>query len=253
MGAALKAAGLALYQHSIRLVPLNLAWGLGLLVVLGIGLLGNPVVGLLLAPVLGLPLIGLARLAGHLARGRDVVLSDATQAIRSRGGAALVTAAGFVAAAAILGANLAGGILAGGPPGWALATLAGWGLLMLALAGFPFWALLGDPARAAWRVRDVARLTGLLVLAVPGRLALLAIALAAIVTIGTLLLAAILTLGVAYASLATAFAVLPTADRLTARLGGLPPLAEEPDTVGGVNGAPGSRPAGQVGEPIIEA
>ena len=108
--------------------------------------------------------------------------------------------------------------------------LAGWGLVGLWLTSLVFWTLLADPARAAWSAADVARLTGLLLLARPAMLAGLGLATAVVLIISAILVAALLIVSVAYAALVTAHRVLPAADRLSARSTRFPSVAVAPAT-----------------------
>ena len=171
---------------------------------------------LLVTPDLTLALVGVARLAGLIVRGEEVVLSDAWRAGHERALPAIVGGLLGVAASAILATNLSVGLSSGSPVGFSLAVLAGWGLVGLWLTGFPFWTLLADPARVAWSATDVARLTALLLLARPMMLAGLGLALAAVLLASAVLVAALLVVSVAYAALVTAHCVLPAADRLSA-------------------------------------
>jgi hypothetical protein len=227
LGGALRAGAVDLYYHSIRMVPANLAWGLGFAGVLFVAVSLGPV-ALLGAPLLALPLVGVARLAGLIARHEEVVLSDAWAAARDLAGPALIAGSLGVGATAALTTNIAVGVANATPLGLSLAVLAAWGLVGLGLLAFPFWVLLGDPARAAWSVIDVGRLTGMLLLVHPLRLVGLGMVVAAALLIGAILVAALLTVAVAYAALVTAHRILPAADRLSAGTPTFPPLALAP-------------------------
>ena len=218
---ALRLALTDLYQHSIRLVPLNLAWGLGLIVVLGLATAGAPWLAILVAPLLALPLLALARLAGEIVRGEEVVLSDAWRAIGELGVRAVVAGAFFVGAVVVLTSNVLLGLAEGTAPAAAIAVAAAWGLAATALVALPFWTLLADPARHGRGLAAALRECAALLLVEPSRLIRLAVVVTALLIVGTLLVAAILTVGVAYAVLVTARVVLPTADRLA----GIPGLA----------------------------
>lgn len=228
LGGALRAGAVDLYYHSVRLVPANLVWGLGLAVVLLIAATGAWFVALLAAPFLALPLVGVARLAGLIARGEEVVLSDAWRAARELGRPTLGAGILSVGATAVFATNIAGGMATGTPVGMSIAVLAAWGLVGLWLLAFPFWVLLADPARSGWSAGDVARLTGMLLLVHPIRLVGLGLASAAVLVISAILVAAILTVAVAYAALVTAHLILPAADRLSVRSPTFPALAAAP-------------------------
>ncbi len=227
---ALRTAAVDLYYQSVRLVPANLVWGAALVLILVLASSGAWLAALLVTPVLTLALVGVARLAGLIVRGEEVVLSDAWRAGHERALPAIVGGLLGVAASAILATNLSVGLSSGSPVGFSLAVLAGWGLVGLWLTGFPFWTLLADPARVAWSATDVARLTALLLLARPMMLAGLGLALAAVLLVSAVLVAALLVVSVAYAALVTAHCVLPAADRLSATSTRFPSVAVAPVT-----------------------
>jgi hypothetical protein len=215
--AALRAAVVDFYYHSIRFVPANTAWGAGVVLLLAVAMFASPLVALACSPLLAIPLAGVARLAALVARGHDVVLSDAWAAWRSHGPRALAVGVLFVVGAVVLVTNLLTGLRGGGPLGWSIATLAGWGIVGLWVAAFPLWVLLADPARDAWSMGDRLRLVGVLVLAEPGRLVLLAVASLVVFAISAVLFAALLTVSLGYVLLVSARTVLPAADRLASR------------------------------------
>ena len=214
MRAALRLALSDLYYHSIRLVPANLAWGVATLVVGWVAVSASPAVALLIAPLLALPLLGVARLAGLIVRGRDVVLSDAWHVVRRRPGRTLLAGIALEAIVLVLFANVVMGLMSGTPLGLGLAVLAGWGLLAVGLTAFPFWVILADPERPDIGIADAARLAGGLLLVRPGLLLGLALVLVVVLAVATVLMAALLTVGVAYAALLTARTVLPAADQV---------------------------------------
>ena len=214
-----------LYYHSIRLVPANLAWGLGFAVLLSAVALGVPLVAVIGAPLLALPLVAIARLSGSLVREEDIVLSDAWQAARELARPALVSGTLITLATLVLASNIQLALLAGTPLSLAVGVAAGWGLVAFWLLALPFWVLLADPARAGRGALAAARESAALLLVAPGRLLALAIVVTGVLLVGSLLVAAVLTVAVAYAALVTAHVVLPAADRLA----GSPGLASLPD------------------------
>ena len=113
LAGAIREALFDFYHHSIRLVPANVLWGL-VLIGLGWGALVAglwiPILGL---PLLGLPLIGIYRLAGHITRGEEVVLSDAIAAARQQFLPALVAAAAIGWSLLLLAFNVVGGLNSG--------------------------------------------------------------------------------------------------------------------------------------------
>lgn len=214
MRAALRLALSDLYYHSIRLVPANLAWGVATLVVGWLAMTVSPVVALLIAPLLAFPLLAVARLAGLIVRGCDVVLSDAWHVVRRRPGRTLLAGIAFETIVLVLVANAVLGLMSGTPLGLGLAVLAGWGLLGVAVSAFPFWVVLADPERPDIGIADAARLAAGLLLVRPGRLVGLALVLVGVLAVATILMAALLTVGVAYAGLLTARTVLLAADQI---------------------------------------
>jgi hypothetical protein len=228
IGRALRDAAVDLYYHSIRLVPANLTWGAALVLVLVLASQGAWLLTLLASPLLTLTLVGVARLAGHMVRGEEVVLSDAWSAARERARPAVLLGIVSVAATAILGTNIVVGLATGTPVGLMLAALAAWGLVGLWLTSLPFWILLSDPVRTAWSAADVIRLTALLLLARPLLLVGLGVASALVLVVSAILVAALLIFAVAYAALITAHVILPAADRLSAQSSSFPALPVEP-------------------------
>jgi hypothetical protein len=188
-------------------------------VVVALSWLVLPPLALLAAVVTVLPSAGMFRLAALIARGEPASFSDATDAIHDRPLPRLAIGLTVVIAALVLLTNLASGVLSGSPLGWALATLAGWGLLAGWCWLFAFWPILLDPHRPSANVSSAARLAGLLLLAHPGRLALLGLVLAVLLAISLAAFVALLTVSFAFAALTSAHYVLPAADRLEARLG----------------------------------
>lgn len=220
LGPAFRAAAMDFYYQSIRLVPANVLWGAGLLIILAIAVWVSPILALLAAPLLCLPLVGIVAMAAQVVRGEDVVLSDVAAAIRRHGLAAIATGVVIVAATVVFGINVVAGVRAGDPLGLMLATLAIWGLVAIWVVGLAFWPLLVDPARDAWTIRERARLAGLVVLAQPVRFAGLAAAVAIVTLISAVAFAALLSVAVAFIALVACRVVLPAADTLAASLAG---------------------------------
>jgi hypothetical protein len=209
-----RTAAVDFYYQSIRLVPANIAWGATLIALLAVAVAAGPMMTLLVLPLLAIPFSGVVRLAALIARGEDVVLSDAWAAYRRFGPTALVLGLLGVVGGALLASNVVVGAAMGGIGGWAFATLAAAGLVALWVVAFPAWVLLVDPARADRPVRTRLRLAILLVLAAPGRTGFLALLLAIVLAVSTVAFAALLTIAVAYASLVAARYLLPLSDRL---------------------------------------
>ncbi len=218
LGGALRAALVDFYFHSGRLVVANLAWGVCLIGILGLALFVAPV-ALALLPLAAIPAAGVARMAGTIVRGGEFV--DARQfraGMRRRGRAAFGTAAAAVVVTGILIVNVTSGMVQGGVPGWAFATLAAWGLLATWTWTFALWPLLGDPARDDRSLADLARLATTIVLVRPGRTVAGAATIGLLVMTSTALVIVLIGTGVAYASLVASHIVLPVADHLEVRV-----------------------------------
>lgn len=212
--AALRAATVDFYYHSIRLVVANIVWGAPFFIVWSLTVAGAPLLALLVAPLLAVPWVGIVRLAALIARGDDVVLSDAFGAYRSYLGPALAAGVVTTALFTVLGSNVAWGLLSGSPIGWLLATLAGWGIAIGVAVSLAFWPLLVDPRRAGRSVVATARLAALMVLGHPIRMGGLGVIVVILGVVGTIAAAAIATFLLAWIALATCRVVLPLADGL---------------------------------------
>jgi hypothetical protein len=218
LGGALRAGASDLFFNSWRIVPANLVFGVGLVAVAWIWFAAGVLAAALASVPLALPLAGLFRLGAMATRGRDVNLSDALDPARRDAPRILAAGLGFAAGTLVLGANVVIGLLGASVAGWIIATAAAWGLLAVIAFGFAFWPLAVDPDRAdaSWRAR--ARLAGLLVLAHPSRMALLAFLLGVVLAASTVAFAALVTVSVGFCALVACRYVLPAADRLETRL-----------------------------------
>ena len=214
---AMRAAAVDFYYHSLRLVLANVVWGVAFFAVLFVWASAGPI-ALLLAPLLAIPWIGVVRLAALIARGDEVVLSDAFGAYRRWLMPTLVAGFGFVLAGFVLLTNLAVGLHFGGVPGWSFATLSGWGLVVAWLVALSFWPLLVDPRRDDMGALAKLRLAAILVVAFPLRVAALGFVAAIVAVVSTVAIAAIVTISVAYVALVSCRYVLPAADRLERRI-----------------------------------
>jgi hypothetical protein len=105
----------------------------------------------------------------------------------------------------------------GGPLGWAIATAAVWGLVILWAWLLCLWPLVVDPRREELGLRQTMRLAALLVLAFPFRIGTLMLVTALLLVISTVLFAALVTVAVAFGALLGCRYVLPAADRLEGR------------------------------------
>jgi uncharacterized membrane protein YesL len=217
LGGALRGAAIDFYFNSWRLVPANLAWSAVLLAILALTA-GLASLALLLLPLLALPTVGIYRLAVLITRGEPVALSDGFSAWRRFGAPALGLGTALLAAGTMFGVNVGLGLTRGDVAGWSLATLAFWGLAVVAMAACVAWPILVDPRRETLSTRARIRLALLLIVAYPVRFAALAVVLGLVVAISTVGFAALLTISVSYVALVAARYVLPAADRLQARL-----------------------------------
>ena len=220
-----------LYYHSWRLVPGNVLWSFTALAILLAVVVSS--LGLAALPVLAIPTAGLFRMTTRVARGESVSFWDAAAAWRTELGGTLVLGAGLAVVAVVLGTNVVTGLASGTPLGWALATLALWGLVAAWLFAWTAWPIVTDPWRAGWPFRERVRLASVLLLAHPIRIAALGVALALFLGISTVAFVALLMVSVAVAALVAARYILPAADRLDRQIGmarerGLPEAVSEP-------------------------
>jgi hypothetical protein len=220
LGTVIRAALSDYYFNSMRLVAANLVWGFTLALIVLVGLV-SPLLSVVLLPLLSLPTAAVFRMAARIVRGEPGVgLRDVAWPYRHAPGRWVVVSVAVVAAGLIFGTNLLVGLGGGEPAGWAIATLAGWGLVVLWCGALVSWPLLVDPSRAEMRLRERVRLAGALLLAHPLRFAGLGLAMAVVVAVSAVLTAAILTISVAFVALVACRSVYPAADRLDLVLGG---------------------------------
>jgi hypothetical protein len=213
LGGSLRRAASDFYYHSLRLVPLNVAWGAGLAVLLVASVRAPAPLVVVLVCLLGLPTVALFRVAGGIVRGGSVELSDGIQAARRRAAVAMGVALLLSILALVLAVNIAIGVVNPGIVGWTLLTLAAWGLFALWTASLAFWALLNDPRRHLGAVA-AARLAALLLIAHPARLGGFGLLTGLLALFSVVLVMPILTISVAFIALLTCHFVLPASDRL---------------------------------------
>jgi hypothetical protein len=220
LGAVVRASLTDYYFNSMRLVPANVVWGAGVVLIVTVGLVWPPGV-LLLLPLLVLPTAVVFRIAATVVRGEPWVgLRDVVRATGRELPATLAFGVAVVATGLVLGTNVVSGLSRADAPGLILATLAAWGLVALWCGTIVAWPLLVDPARAGRPVRDRLRLAGALVLTQPVRFGALGIVVALIVVVSTILTAAILTVSVAFVAVVACRSVYPAADRLQLAMAG---------------------------------
>lgn len=204
-----------LAAHPGPLIAANVAWGV---VAFGawLGATIALALGIALALLLAWPAATIARLAGQVVRGEDPLLRDAFRWPLTRPAVAVLGAIGVVCGlvgVVDIGAALGRGDLAG----IAFATLAGWGLVALAVLACVAWPLLGDPARADMGTRDVLRLAATIALARTPRILAAWLVVGVLLMVSTVLAAAIITVSVSLSALFLARVVLPLADALAPR------------------------------------
>ena len=178
--ARIRAAFTDYYFNSMRLVPANVVWGAGLVVIVLVGLVW-PLGGLLLLPLLALPTAGIFRLAARIVRvapdagWRDVAVALSPCCRRSAGARRRVWSPQAWSSAR----TWSPGSEPGRPPGWVLATLAGWGLVALWSAALVAWPLVvGSGAGRTSRCWAGSVSRGALLLAHPVRIGALAVVVA---------------------------------------------------------------------------
>lgn len=217
IGGAVRAAGRNAYYHSWRLLPANVIW-VATAIVLATAALVVPA-AILLLPLLALPTAGIFRVTTRITRGQAVSFWDAMDAWRTDVGRTLAVGTVVMLATFALGFNVISGLSSESALGWALATLAAWGLVGLWLYAWIGWPLIADPERAHLPFADRLRLAGLLLLAHPVRIGALGVVLAIFLALSTVAIVALLTISVSFAALVASQYTLPAADRLDAQLG----------------------------------
>lgn len=218
--AAARSALTDFYFNSMRLVPANLVWGAGVVVILLVGLI-SPVGALLLAPLLVFPTAWIFHVAARIVRtDGDASLRTALAGSRADAGPTLLLGLAFVAATFILGSNVTVGLTGTEPVGWMIGTLAAWGLIALWCGAIVAWPLIVDPLRAGRPLSDRLRLAARLALAHPVRFGALGAVVAVIAVVSAILTAAILTISIAYIALVACRYVYPSSDRLDVDLVG---------------------------------
>jgi uncharacterized membrane protein YesL len=217
IGGAVRAAGRNAYYHSWRLLPANVIW-VTTAIVLATAALVVPV-ALLLLPLLALPTAGIFRVTTRIARGQAVSFWDAMDAWRIDVGRTLAIGTVVTVTTLVLGFNLISGLSSESALGWALATLAAWGIVATWLLAWIGWPLIADPDRAHLRFGDRLRLAALLLLAHPVRIGALGIVLAIFLALSAVAIVALLTISVSFAALVASQYALPGADRLEGQLG----------------------------------
>jgi hypothetical protein len=198
-----------LYHHALRLVAANLIWGACLLV--WVALVAATPLALLAAPLLGIPTAGLFILAGRVVRGGTVSVGDAIRPWREAHLArrAILLAALVAYPAIVLGTNVLGGLSVGSPLGWAMATLAGWGLIATWVVAWVAWPVVFRPDADAEPLTERLRLAVVVAARQPGMTGATAAFLALVVVVGLMLVVALLTVAMSFAALTATRRVSP--------------------------------------------
>lgn len=216
IGEALRAAASDFFFNSWRMVPANALWAAGLVATV-LAFLVVPPLGILLSVVLTLPAAGVFKLATIVARGEPVAFSDALEVWTDQPMRLLGIGAAVVISGLVLVTNLLSGAASESPVGWAIATLAGWGLVAGWCWLLCLWPILLDPTTPR-RPMASARLAALVVLAHPIRIAVLAGVLGLVLVVSAVAFMLLFTVSYAYVALAAARYALPAADRMEAFL-----------------------------------
>jgi uncharacterized membrane protein YesL len=195
-------------------VVANSLWGLAVLTASLAGVLWLPG-GLILGVFVSLPLAVVYRLAAALAREEEASLRDALRATRDRAGAVLVLGLMTVAVGLVLVVNVVVGLAGiGGPLGWAIATAALWGMVVLLMWLVTAWPVLLDPLAAHRSARDRLRVAALVVLAHPARTLILAAVTLLVLVASAVVIAPLLLFAVSASACLGSRVVLPLADRV---------------------------------------
>ena len=214
---ALRAALSDFYFNSLRLVAANIVWS-SVLAGVYLVFLVWPGGAIMLSPILALPTAGIYSLSSRIVRGEPASVSDALEAWPKFGARAIGFGAAVVALALVLSVNIVVGFAEGGFVGWAIATLAFWGLAAGSTVALVAWPLLVDPARPDRPLREGLRLAAYLVLAFPARFGAMTLLLGAILVASTVAFAALVTISVSFSALVSARYVLPASDRFEAQM-----------------------------------
>lgn len=216
VGPSIRAAITDFFFNSWRLVPANVIWGLGMILVVLL-LYVWPLSALVTLILLSLPTAGIYRLAALIVRDQPVAFSDALSAWREFLRPALLIGAALVGITTVLTVNLIVGFTSTDPIAWAVGTLAAWGLLATWTVALLVWPLVVDPLRDGQPLVQRLQLAGTLLLLAPLRVASLLLVMSAVFVVSAILFAALLTVSIAFIALVTTRYVLPAADRIEGR------------------------------------
>lgn len=216
IGGSIRAALNAYFYNSWRLVPANAIWGAVLLLTLGLLLIAPGVALVCFLVVLPLPTAGLFRLAALITRGEPVSLSDALawRLITKR---AIAMGAFVGAVSLVLIFNVLIGYASFDPLGWAFATSALWGLVIVWSVALAVWPLLFDPLRATEPASDLVRLGVAVVFTGARRYVGLMLVVAVVLIVSAALVVALLAVSVAFIALVMSNYSFRAADRIEGR------------------------------------
>lgn len=217
LGGAFRAAAIDLYFNSWRLIGANVVWGAVLLAAILVGFVW-PLGSFLLSVALAIPTAGIYRIATLIVRQESVGFSDAVGAYRAYLRTALLLGLAGAGGSLVFAINIVTGIVdLGSPLGWAIATAAAWGFVIVWAWLACLWPLAVDSRREGVPFGQRARLAGLLMVAFPLRVGALLALSALILAVSTVLFAALITISVAFVALLGCHYILPAADRLEGR------------------------------------
>ena len=208
-------AAVDFYFNSWRLVPANLLWGAVFAIAL-LAIVMSPA-GVLIVPLVALPTVGIYRIAALIARADAASFWDGLAAWRAFLVPALLLGTALAGCEAILLGNVVFGLGSGSVSGWALATLAGWGLAASWILSWSLWPLLVDPRRSDQSVRTRLSTAVMLAVARPRRAVALGAAMFVFMAVSTVAFAALVSVSMAFSALVACRDVLPAADRLEGR------------------------------------
>jgi hypothetical protein len=211
----MRQAAVDFYYNGWAFLGANLAFGVVLLAALYGSLYVSPWLVSLVAALV-VPAAGTMRMATRLRRDGHTDLGDFAEPLRM--GRILLMGLAQLLASVVLAADIAIALSWGSWIGIVLLVGAVYGIVALWALSVVAWPILLDPGRDADSIRGRLRLAVVTVVLEPRRVAVLAVASAAVLGVATLLLAPILTVAVSYVWLLIAGSVLPLVDRVEERL-----------------------------------
>lgn len=208
--AAVVAALRDLLEQPLPLIAANVVWA-AVAFIAWIGWLVSPVWGIAVSVVLAWPAVVVATLAARVVRGEPVGLRDAVRWPLSRMAVPLL-GLGATLVVVIALVDIAAGLASADALGLALATLAAWGLVALAVVACIAWPLLGDSRRERHGARRILRLAVSVAFLHTLRCAVTTIIVTILLIASAVLVAPLVSVSVSLAALILSRIVLPLAD-----------------------------------------